>query len=335
MKKIEELKILVIGGGPVGLSAALFLSHKGIKPRIVEKLTEVNKYSRALAINPRTLELFDKINAVAEFIKDSYRVNAANFFIGSRLVINNFEVVNHKFPFISVQPQYVSERALSELLNQRGITIEKGVIVKEVSTTNELVKCELQASDGRTESLVFDYIFCADGAHSAIRKSLGLKFNGSTYNSPLFLCDVTFKTNLNPNDFYLFFPKSQPVFFIRIERDSWRIIGTDPEILDNLPKGHEIQNVLWQSNFVINNRIIEKFRFGNVFFGGDAAHVHSPAGGRGMNLGIEDAFVFAELLAENRLNEYDKLRKNAVKKTLSKIDMITKVILGENFFYRI
>lgn len=91
---------------------------------------------------------------------------------------------------------------------------------------------------------------------------------------------------------------------------------------------------MWDAKYRISHRVIEKFNSGNIYFGGDAAHVHSPAGGRGMNLGIEDAYVFTELLAQNRLNEYDAARSKAVKKTVNRIRTLTNNLRGQSLFSR-
>lgn len=336
MEALNEKKILIIGAGPVGLAAALFLSHKGIKPLIVEKLNESNKYSKALGVNPRTLELMDQIGAVSEFIKDSFRVEHVNFYRNNSLLIrNNLQGIKHKYPFISVQPQYVSEMALINLLDKRGIKVVRGALVKNISTSNNLTECDFEYSNGRLETLTFDYIFCADGAHSNTRKSLGLKFDGNTYEEPWSLFDVKLKSNLNPNDLCLFFNQESFIFLVRTEANVWRIISNDSNVLHRLPAGNEVENILWRSEFTISHRLIEKFSVGNVFFGGDAAHVHSPAGGRGMNLGIEDAFVFSELLVLNKLDQYDNLRRKRVKKTINRVQFFTNIVRGKTIFYRL
>ncbi|RNA13906.1 pentachlorophenol monooxygenase [Brachionus plicatilis] len=335
MKDLNDKKILIVGAGPVGLAAALFLSHKGTKPLIVDKLTEPNKNSKALGVNPRTLELMDRIGAVDEFIKNSFRVEHANFYHNnSLLLINNFQGVKHKYPYMIVQPQYVSEMVLCDLLKQRDIQVIRGTLVKNISTSNHLVQCELQYSNGKSEIHAFDYVFCADGAHSTTRKLLGLKFEGSSYEEPWFLFDVKLKSELKPNDLSLFLNKKSFIFLVRTGADIWRVISNDPNILNRLPGGSEVENIVWRSNFTISHRLIERFSYGSVFFGGDAAHVHSPAGGRGMNLGIEDAYVFAELFASNKLDQYDKLRRNVVKKTISRIQFFTNIVRGSTYFYR-
>ncbi|CAF0984536.1 unnamed protein product [Brachionus calyciflorus] len=329
-------KVLIIGAGPVGLAAAVFLKHKGIRPRIVDKILEPTEHSKAMAINPRTQEIFDKINSLDEFLQKTYRLRSANFHRGTQLIIKNtFDKFEHKFPYMTIQTQKQSERVLIKMLSKRGIEVERGVSVNRVSNIDNSVQVELTTQNGEVSTEVYDYVFCADGAHSASRKSLGLKFDGSSIGSPWYLFDVKLNASLKSDEMFVYIFKFNFLFMLCIEDNLWRVFSNDENILDYLPGETSVESVEWRSNFVISHRVIERFNVGNIYFGGDAAHVHSPAGGRGMNLGIEDAYVFTELLISGRLDEYDKLRMKVVKETVAKVDRFTNIVSGKTFTTRL
>jgi 2-polyprenyl-6-methoxyphenol hydroxylase-like FAD-dependent oxidoreductase len=332
MESERTKNVLIVGAGPVGLAATLFLSHNGYRPRIIDKLTEPVKTSKALAVNPRTMELLDTIGVIEEFIQNAFQVEAVNLYRNQKcLARNNFNGVKHMFPFIAVQEQAQSEKIFTNILSRKNIFVERGVGLAKISSVGE---CELQKSDGEIEKVRFDYVFSADGAHSLARKSLGLTFLGDTYNEPWYLYDAKLNTNLKSNEVYIFVLDHEFVFLMRIKDDIWRVFGNNPGLIDHLPKGTFVESIVWQSQYCISHRIIEKFSVGNVFFGGDAAHVHSPVGGRGMNLGIEDAYVFAEFLEKNRLKEYNNLRMDAVIKTVQRIHSMTNLVRGKYFLTR-
>ena len=331
--------LLIIGAGPVGLSAALFLSFKGLIPKIIDKLPEPSKHSKALAINARTLDLFSKFGLAEEFVKNAYNLKGANIFKNEHKIAKlDLTSVNisHKYPFVVVQEQSESEKVMIELLKKRNIFVERGVGLAKIVNLEKQVEVELQnINNGHIIKSRFDYVFSADGAHSIVRKSLGLNFAGETYDETWSLYDARFNTKFNNCEFYIHMKDNYFIFLAPIKDNIWRIFSNNSAVLSHLPKGIQVLEILWESKFTISHRVIEKFNVGNVYFGGDSAHVHSPAGGRGMNLGIEDAFVFSELLEKNQLNNYNSVRQKAVNQTVKKINFLTNIIRGRSFFSRV
>ena len=217
------------------MSAALFLSSNGITPRIIDKLSERVIQSRALVINPRTLALFRKYGLENKLIQNSYRLEGTNVYKNdsrlTRLDMNKVNIDNKK-PMMIVQEQAESERALTLILNSRNIFVERGTELLSIKIAEEnksKVEVELKRMDRtQTESLRFDYVFCADGAHSIARKSLGLEFLGHTYDGePWSLYDARLDTKIAPNELHMSLRNGNGfVFLARIREDIWRIFST-------------------------------------------------------------------------------------------------------------
>ena len=227
-----------------------------------------------------------------------------------------------------VQSQEDSERILEELLAEAGVTVDRGKELSAITLEDDLVSYSLV---GQTNSIKSKYFFGADGAGSTTRKSLGLSFDGLVMNDPWNLYDLELDIPLNKDEGHIFLLDGGAVFTVRLQDNIWRVIGNVDNLLDHLPKGTKTGKIIWDSDFGISHRVIEQFRHQNVFFGGDAAHIHSGLGARGMNLGIEDAYVFAELYVKQRLDEYNRMRKPVVDKVMDSIEMMTDMMRGHSF----
>jgi 2-polyprenyl-6-methoxyphenol hydroxylase-like FAD-dependent oxidoreductase len=229
-----------------------------------------------------------------------------------------------------IQSQAESEAILADLLSRNGIVVERGVELVSVSETESRVTVQLKHGSGQSESFVFDYLFAADGAHSSVRKQLGLTFKGDAYAEKWLLYDMELTLRLAQDEAHAFILDQGALFMVRIKSDIWRIIGNVSDLLSYLPAGSEPGKIHWQSDFSISHRITDKFSSGRIFLGGDAAHIHSGLGARGMNLGIEDAFVFAELYANNQLHVYHDKRTQAVRDTVRQIRSLTEMMRGKS-----
>jgi 2-polyprenyl-6-methoxyphenol hydroxylase-like FAD-dependent oxidoreductase len=199
------------------------------------------------------------------------------------------------------------------------------VELTKVTTDSNKAEISLKHADNREENEKYDYVFASDGAHSIIRKQLGLRFDGSVVNRTFHLCDAHLSTKLDPRVANIFLYKDNLVFMANIKDDLWRLVSFSEHPEQLVGEFSKIGNIHWKSKFIANHRIIEKYSHGRVFFGGDAAHVHSPLGGRGMNLGIEDAYVFAELLQSGRLDEYNERRLTIARELIPRIEKLTNM----------
>lgn len=331
-------QVLIVGAGPVGLAAGLFLVKQcGVKARIIEKTLKRVEYSKALGVNARSLELLESTGATEMFLNNGVKMRSLNIYKNYNLIVkNSLAESNAKYPFMLAQPQADSEQIFTELLEKDGVKIERGIELIKLTQFDENVRVELKHHDDcNVETADFDIVFAADGAHSAVRKQLNLKFIGNKYEEPWYLCDAKLTSDLSENEVHEFFFGDSFLFLAHVKNNIWRFASNSSNFMDKIPSGINIESITWKSEFYVCHRIIERFSAGNVYFGGDAAHVHSPVGGRGMNLGIEDAYVFAKLFNENRLNEYHNQRYQIVEPLVKRIEYISNMVNGKSFFSKL
>lgn len=322
-------EITIAGAGPTGLAVALFLNKNGVEPYIFEKKLERSTLSKAFGVNPRTLSLLEGTGATKRFLETGRKMTALNLWRNGKIILkNDFSNKKIKYPFMLVQSQEDSERILEELLAEKGIKIDRGKELKNIKSNNDSVLYSLKTENNEQIS---KYFYAADGAGSTTRKSLNLSFSGIKMEDPWNLYDLELDIPLNQDDAHVFLLDNGAVFTVRLKDNIWRVIGNVKNLLEHLPKGTKAGKIIWDSDFGISHRVIEKFQYSNVFLGGDAAHIHSGLGARGMNLGIEDAYVFAELYSQNRLGEYNKMRKPIVDKVMDSIEMMTDMVRGHSF----
>lgn len=329
---------LIVGAGPTGLSAAIFLARHGIKPRIIEKEEKRAPYSKAFGVNPRTLELHDETGVTERLLDDGWKLEGFNLWRnGNHIVRIDFSKINHKYPFMLVNSQADTEAVLEDTAKkQYGLTIERGTALQNITVKNGEVEVTLQNGGQDHEIFHPSLVFGADGAHSSVRESLQIDFPGTSYEEPWHLYDVELSTPLNRNEAHAFMLDDGAVFMVRLKDDVWRVLGNVPDLLKRLPKGSETGKVHWDSDFGISHRVAETFQVqDNIFIGGDAAHIHSGLGARGMNLGIEDAYVFAQLVARKQESEYGQLREPVVLKVMKTVEHMTDIPRGKSLPSRI
>lgn len=327
---------MIVGAGPTGLSAALFLAERGVSVRIVEQHDGLSRHSKAFGVNPRTLSLLASTGVTERLLAQGHRVAALNIWRhGRRLFQLDLAKTNHRFPFMLIHAQAKSEAVLADALKQRGIDVEFNTRLTDIQTGRDSVVTHLERADGQTERVDGRFALGADGAHSTVRQRLDIGFPGDAYPELWQIIDLRLDTNLAGEQGHLVLDDQGAVFFIRLEADVWRVAGNVPSLLAHLPVGTQAGEVLWESDFRISHRVVEQFRVGCVAVAGDAAHLHSPLGGRGMNLGVEDAYVFAQLVAEKHLDHYDDLRRPVVQSVVHRVARLTQIARGKSFKARL
>lgn len=327
---MKNKELLIVGAGPVGLSAGLFL-HNHAKVRIIEKLPGPNQHSKAFGVSPRTLQLLEPTGATELFLQNGRKLQAINIYKNERrLVKNDLTRVKHKYPFMLIQSQADSEAILSGLLEKRGIAVQRGIELSSVTVGDEKIMSEVTGQAGRAGTITSDVLFGADGARSTVRKQLSMAFDGDAFEDNWQLFDIEMDTALNRDEAHVFMLREGACFTVRIADNVWRIISNIPKILDQLPKDTTTGKIHWKSDFQISHRMIGSFQSGNVYFGGDSAHIHSGLGARGMNLGIEDAYVFSRLFKDNRLQAYHSERQPVVRDTISQVKFLTDIMRGKS-----
>ncbi len=322
---------LIIGAGPTGLAAALFLAERGVSPRVVEQAAEPSPYSKAFGVNPRTLSLLEGTGVTERLLSQGRRMTALNVWRRGR---NYFRLdlapVDHRYPFMLIHSQAESEAALSDALAQRGIGVERGVAFEGIENGQAGLRVELRHRGGREEETTAAVLLAADGAGSCVRKALGVDFPGSAFEEPWRLYDLVLDTPLAPDEAHAFLLDGGAAFAVRLHGDVWRLLGNVPDLPERLPET-TAGRVTWESDFGISHRLAERLQVGAACLAGDAAHIHSGLGARGMNLGIEDAYVFAALASEGRIQEYDALRRPVVAKVMRQVERVTAVPRGRSF----
>lgn len=328
----KDTRILIAGGGPVGLTAAVELRRRGFTPRIVDPDAGPSPESRALAVNARTLDLLEACGATEALLAAGHRVRSLLLRTERRpLATVRMDVLDHRFRFLLSLPQSDTERILTATLARHGGSLERNVALTEFAEEDGTVRCHL--SDGSCVEV--DILLGADGARSLVRKTLGLGFPGESEPQAFGLADVELDAWPFPWDqLVATLRPDHAVGFIPMREGLGRFVSSRPDTLSVLPPEAKVKRVLWQTEFRINYRQVESYQKGRVFLAGDAAHIHSPVGGRGMNLGIEDASWLAWLVERGRTEEYTRLRHPAGASVLRQSARLTAFLTPRTFLAR-
>ena len=326
-----DKRILISGAGPSGLSAAIFLKEQGFHPRIIDKKQTVSTYSKALAVNPNSLGIFDEFGIAKRFVEKGYKMKAMNIWRNHKLFFRNeFSKINHKFPFLLILSQRESELLLQEEAVNRKIDLEFGTQLLNIEKTSTGYSSTLQNDDRiKYES---DIVIGADGSHSEVRSQTGIEFPGFGYRGTWELYDAELEIDLPANEAGIFFFDNGGMILIPIKDNLWRIAGSMTDLLNYLPKGTKIGNIPWQTKFNIGHHIANTLVKDNVVLIGDAAHIHSPLGGRGMNLGVQDAYLVSKAIAGNKLDQYSASRLPYLRKTVGRINTLTTMAAADSGF---
>lgn len=335
-------KPLIAGAGPVGLAAALFLARHQIESRLIDKSTAPAQTSRALAVNPRTLGLLDRTGVTQKMLERGQKVEEARLSHNDRVLARiPLSALGGTFPFMLALSQEASEALLVAALGDYGIVPERGV---EVVACADHEGMDVTLSNrGETEIVRPKWVLGADGAHSVVRESLRIGFTGHTLPQPWRLTDVQLEGDLDPGVAHIrLFDDGGFLFILRTVSDVrleqppflWRLIGNMPDLFDRLRDARPAGPPQWSSSFHVSHCIADQMCRGKAFLAGDAAHIHSPIGARGMNLGIEDAWVFAELAAFARLERYDHLRRHVDHDVVRRVEALTGLVLGRQPWLR-
>ncbi|MEQ8354629.1 MAG: FAD-dependent monooxygenase [Kiloniellaceae bacterium] len=302
--------VLVVGAGPTGLTAAVELARRGIAVRIVDRNEAPTPLSKAVGINPRSLDLLEPSGATAQLLDQGIEIRYGHIhYEGRELGTVRFAVVPHRFNFLLALPQSETEAILAQTLSGLGVTVERRTAFVDLRQAGASAEVVLEGLGGREEAR-FDIVYGADGARSAVREAVGLTFDGFTHARRWSIADAELDgwAYASPAA-HLFLHRGGHVgFIIPIGEHRFRAVSNTEDALARIPGGHRVSRLLRRDTFHIPVRQVADYRSGAVFLGGDAAHVHSPVGGRGMNLGIEDAATFARLLVEGRLDGYSAAR---------------------------
>jgi 2-polyprenyl-6-methoxyphenol hydroxylase-like FAD-dependent oxidoreductase len=309
--------VLVVGAGPTGLVLGLWLTLLGVRVRIVDQTSGPGTTSRALAVQARTLELYRQIGLADAVVAGGRKVAAVNLWAAGKqvahAVLGAMGAGISPFPYALIYPQDEHERLLIDRLTEAGVAVERETLLVAFEEAGGGVLFRLKRADGATEEGEAAYIAGCDGAHSAVRQALAIGFPGGTYNHLFYVADVEARGAAMNGELHVALDRTDflAVFPLKDERRA-RLIGTvraDAEHQhENLSWSDvsrrviewmriDVERVHWFSTYHVHHRVADRFRKGRAFLVGDAAHIHSPVGGQGMNTGIGDAVNLAWKLA--------------------------------------
>ncbi len=310
----RDRQVLVVGAGPTGLVLACELLARGVRARIIDKGDGVVLQTRALGIHARTLEVLDMMGLAERFLDHGQVVRRFHMYTdGKTLVRLELARNGSAFGFMLDVPQDVTETILRQRVSELGGSVEQGTELSGLSQDPGGVTATLIEPGGAVRTVTADYVVGADGAHSSVRSELGLDFRGHAYAQDWLLADVHLDWDRPDDEMHAFFRRDgRPLICMPMREHLWRVIlpyagerDRRPPTLEEIqrlvgeraPEPVPVSDPAWLASFQTQRRSTHVYRRGRVLLAGDAVHIHSPAGGQGMNTGIMDAHNLAWKLA--------------------------------------
>ena len=311
---MSKTQVLVVGAGPTGLVLGAELLARGIETRIVDKGNGVALGTRALGVHARTLEVLDAMGLADAFVDNGQKVRNFHFYTdGTSIARLDMRLNGTRFPYMLDIPQHVTERLLRERLRESGGTVEPDLELVRLEQDAHAACATVRHASGELRTITADYVVGCDGAHSRVRRELGFSFDGHAYDEDWLLADVHMDWNFAEDETHaLFRSRGMPMICFPLKDHVWRIVlpytgerGRRAPVLEEIqelvdqraPVRVTLSDPTWLANFRCHRRSSHEYRRGRVLLAGDAVHVHSPAGGQGMNTGVMDAHNLAWKLA--------------------------------------
>lgn len=343
-----DTDVLIVGAGPTGLALATSLAQAGIAHTVVDKLPTGLNTSRAAVIHAHTLEALEKLGVASKLMSAGLKLTRFGVRDRDRLLLPlRFDRLPTRFSQLLMLPQERTESLLLDALEAAGGTVRRGHEVVDLVTEPESVLATI-ATEGQRYMLRARYVVGADGMHSVVRRTAGIAFEGSGYEDSFVLADVEMSWAPGREEVSLFFAPAGLLVVAPLPDNRFRIVATveaapqEPDVafvqalLDSRGPTNArgtVSRVHWSSRFKLHHRVAKHYRKGRLLLVGDAAHVHSPAGGQGMNTGLVDACVLGRILAdvvsgwrpESYLDRYEALRQPAAKQVLRLAGRLTSM----------
>lgn len=302
--------ILIVGAGPTGLTAALELARRGYPARVVDRDQGPTSLSKAVGVSPHSLDILEPSGVTERLLARGVRVRQAQARYEDKLLAAiDLTRIPHRFNFLLSLPQAETERIMEAVLEARGGHVDWRTELKDIRLVDHVAEVDLEGPAG-AETLRYDHVFGADSVHSRVRQALGMGFSGYAHKRLWSIADAEIPGWPYPSETAeaVLHRNGDLGFVIPMGEGRFRAVSNTPEPLAHVP-GLEGARVLEQDTFHIPVKQADRYQAGGVFLGGDAAHVHSPIGARGMNLGIEDAAAFARRLSDGELDGYEAERR--------------------------
>jgi len=346
----SQLPVLIVGAGPSGLAMASALAHLKIPFRIIDKNNSIVSGSNATWLQPRTLQFFSILGVIGQFLKKGHRCHSLDLRArGKTFGLIPFAQNGSIYPFVLMLPQCETEKLLTGHLETQGVTVERSVTLRELTQTADHAVATLRMPEGQDESASFSWVIACDGSASTVREICHTPFVGSPLPGQFVVADAVMSTFLSPGELHVFFDRETVCAVFPIGSQRYRIsanlhqshprkIFTEMEVREIVAERTDgnftVDKVSWISPFWTHSRLIENMRQGRVFFVGDAAHMHSPAGGQGLNSGIQDvsnlafklALVMQGLADSAFLDSYHAERHPVISHTVAASEKFTRIV---------
>jgi 2-polyprenyl-6-methoxyphenol hydroxylase-like FAD-dependent oxidoreductase len=300
----HDCEVLIAGAGPVGLVLACDLARRGVKARLIDKNAGPTDLSKAIGVHARSLELLQDLGVVDQAIRRGAVQRSAVIYSGEhKLVELDLDKLDSPYPMLLDLEQGETERLLVENLETLGSHVDRNTELLSFEQDADGVTATLQSGSGTQETCRAAYLVGCDGAHSAVRHALQLTFDGEAYPMNMLLADVHLDWELPSDRIILDFARDGLLFAAPISGGRARVLGDIPDDVTEItievvrdfmnarsPVPVKVSDPVWMTTFRISERQVDRYREGRVFVAGDAAHIHSPAGGQGMNTGMQDVY---------------------------------------------
>lgn len=343
-----DTDVLIVGAGPTGLALATTLMRAGVAPIIVDKLTTGQNTSRAAVVHAHTLEVLQELGVSERMADEGLKLSMFSIRDRDRVLARlRFDTLPSRYAYLLMLPQDRTEKILADGLATANGGVRWGWAVESLVKKPDRIEAIVETVEG-TRTINARYVVGADGMHSLVRQTAGIGFTGATYEESFMLADVEMTWSHGRDEVMLFFSPAGLVVVAPLPNGGYRIVATlDPApekpgiadlqaLLDTRGPTRgvaKVSKVHWSSRFRLHHRVADSYRHGRFLLIGDAAHVHSPAGGQGMNTGLVDACVLGHILAdvvsgrrdERYLDTYEAMRRPAAQQVLKLAGRLTQM----------
>lgn len=346
-------QVVIVGAGPTGLALAAELRRLGTPSLLFDKRPAPADTSRAAIVHARTLEVLEPLGITDRLIERGLKLRTARMHEGDAVRMHvDFDGVQSNYNYALACPQNQTEAVLTARLRELGEAVTRAVEVTGIDADETGATLTYTAAGVLVQHIRADWVVGCDGLHSTVRQAAGIGFEGGTYDEHFVLGDVELDTSLGRDGMDMFFAEGGFLFLVPLPGDRYRIIATvalagGPPSMGDLqtlldergPQSQRarIRSMAWSSHYQIQHRVASALRSGRLMVLGDAAHVHSPAGGQGMNTGIQDAVSLANVLHgvlttgdEAPLAEWERKRLEIARSVVRTTDLMTRAATSES-----